>query len=60
MIITTRCHACARPFEIEADGVESDDEIYIMPAPMRATCPHCGREHSAGFEMSISAETEKA
>ncbi len=54
--ITTRCHSCARPFEIEVD----EDTLYIFQQNGRsrfdllnteASCPNCGRWHGDGYSM---------
>lgn len=52
--ITTRCHSCARRFDIEiCVDEEWDGSTYEMPAGERATCGHCSNEHTAGFEMVV-------
>lgn len=51
--LTVRCHRCARPFEVIAYPDEHDGEYYTVPEGMRASCPNCGREHMAGYELEV-------
>jgi hypothetical protein len=56
MEIQTRCHCCARPFEVMVNDGEEDAQKYVIPAGRRATCPACGHVHHPGFEMKIIAK----
>ena len=63
MEIKTRCHSCARDWEIEVpDNLDIHDSFLPPPRPVvtlppgcRAECGHCGAEHREGFEMEIVA-----
>ena len=51
--LEVRCHSCARPFEVVVYPDEHDGDLYTVPAGMRASCPWCGREHTAGLELEL-------
>ncbi len=57
--ITTRCHSCARPFEVEVNEMELSYTFSQHGSPhfellnTEASCPNCGRWHGAGFSMEL-------
>ncbi len=55
--ITTRCHSCARPFEMEMDEDAERFTQYERPyfelQNKMVGCPHCGRKHGDGYSMEI-------
>lgn len=53
--ITTRCHSCARLFEMVIDE-HLDRNVWEMPEGEYVTCPHCGHVHGEGFEMALIFE----
>ncbi len=59
--ITTRCHSCARPFEMEmdedAETFKMNHHLYVELQNQTVGCPHCGRKHGDGYSMEIVGET---
>lgn len=51
--VTVRCHRCAWLFEVVAYPDEIVGGVYVIPAGMSPSCPHCGYRHPSGLEMTL-------